>query len=101
MPSWAATTNSSPSRKVIVASTAPQNRTAALTTAVSTGCTSVGDCEMTCRISALAVCCSSDSRNSVNSRTFWMAITAWSAKTFRISIVLVGEALDVPARQHR
>ena len=99
-PSWAATTNSSPSRRVIIASIAPQKRTAALATASSTGCTSVGDCEMTCRISALAVCCSSDSRNSVNSRTFWMAITAWSAKTFRISMCLSAEALDVPARQH-
>src|SRR5882757_3081597 len=43
---------------------------------------------VTRRISALAVCCLSDSRSSVNSRRFWMAITAWSAKTLRISMWL-------------
>ena len=42
------------------ASVAPQNRTAAFATASSTGCTSVGDCEIAVRISAVAVCCSSD-----------------------------------------
>ena len=35
---------------------------------------------MTRRISAVAVCCSSASRSSVNRRTFSMAITAWAAK---------------------
>ena len=49
-----------PSRKVMTASVAPQNRRAAAATAFRTGCTSVGDWEMTCRISAVAVCCSSD-----------------------------------------
>ena len=35
---------------------------------------------MTPRISLVAVCCSNDSFSSWNSRTFSMAITAWSAK---------------------
>ncbi len=35
---------------------------------------------MTCSTSAVAVCCSSASFVSLNSRTFSMAITAWSAK---------------------
>ena len=34
----------------------------------------------------VAVCCSSDSRNSFNSRAFSIAITAWSAKVARSSI---------------
>ena len=46
----------------------------------NTGCTSVGDLAITRRISAVAVCCSSASFVSLNSRTFSMAITAWSAK---------------------
>ena len=48
--------------------------------ASNTGCTSVGEPLMTCRISAVAVCCSSASFVSLNSRAFWIAITAWSAK---------------------
>ena len=48
--------------------------------ASNTGCTSVGDSLITFRISAVAVCCSSASCVSLNSRTFSMAITAWSAK---------------------
>ena len=59
---------------------------AALATAGNTGCTSVGDCEITVRISAVAVCCSSDSRSSVNKRTFSMAITACAAKLSRSAI---------------
>ena len=50
---------------------------------------------MTCRISDVAVCCSSDSdsspvraRTSSNSRTFSIAITAWSAKVVTSSICL-------------
>ncbi len=41
---------------------------------------------MTRRISAVAVCCSSASFVSLNSRTFSMAMTAWSAKVRRRSI---------------
>ena len=47
--------------------------------ASNTGCTSDGELAMTFRISAVAVCRSSASRVSLNSRTFSMAITAWSA----------------------
>ena len=57
---------------------------------------------MTRRISAVAVCCSSASvssrfraSSSVNSRTFSIAITAWSAKVFRQRDLLGGEELDL------
>ena len=43
---------------------------------------------MTWRTSAVAVCRSSDSRNSLSSRAFSMAMTAWGAKVF--------EKLDFP-----
>ena len=50
---------------------------------------------MTRKISAVAVCCSSDSvrsrlrvSSSLKSRTFSMAMTAWSAKVFSSSICL-------------
>ena len=50
---------------------------------------------MTRRISAVAVCCSRASvssrfraSSSVNSRTFSIAITAWSAKVFASAICL-------------
>jgi hypothetical protein len=45
-----------------------------------------GDELMTCRISAVAVCCSNASRVSVISRVFSIAITAWSAKVRTSSI---------------
>ena len=48
--------------------------------ASNTGCTSLGELAMTFRISAVAVCRSSASRVSLNSRTFSIAMTAWSAK---------------------
>ena len=40
---------------------------------------------MTCSTSAVAVCCSSASFVSLNRRTFWIAITAWSAKVLSSS----------------
>ena len=62
---------------------APQTRTALRTMASKTGCTSVREPLITRRISAVAVCRSSDSvssalraSSSLNSRTFSMAITA-------------------------
>ena len=65
--------------------------------ASNTGWTSVGELLMTRRISLVAVCCSSASVSSrlracssVNSRTFSIAITAWSAKVL--------SELDLPAR---
>ena len=45
-------------------------------TVSNTGWISVGELAITLRISLVAVCCSRDSFNSVNSRTFSMAITA-------------------------
>ena len=44
--------------------------------------------EITRRMSAVAVCCSSASFVSLNSRTFSIAITAWAAKVSRSSICL-------------
>ncbi len=63
---------------------APGNSFSPLSTMASkTGCVSLSELLMTLRISAVAVCCSSDSDNSPvractssNSRTFSMAITA-------------------------
>ena len=56
---------------------------------------SVGELLMTRRMSAVAVCCSSDSVtsalrawSSLNSRTFSIAITAWSAKVLSSAICL-------------
>ena len=86
----------------MTASSAAQNLTALLTTASRTGWMSVGELAMTRRISPVAVCCSSDSVtcawasmttrffscSSVNSRTFSMAITAWSANVWRSAICL-------------
>ena len=87
-PSCAATFKRSPSRVKISASSAPQKRAALLTTVSSTGWMSVGEVLMiTCRISLVAVCCSSASVRSAffacsspSSRAFSMAMTAWSAK---------------------
>jgi len=47
--------------------------------ASNTGCTSDGELAITFRISAVAVCRSSASLVSLNSRVFSMAMTAWSA----------------------
>ena len=46
------------------------------------------NCEMTRRISAVAVCCSSASRCSVNRRAFSIVMTAWAAKPCRSAICL-------------
>ncbi len=61
--------------------------------ASNTGCTSVGEPEMTLSTSEVAVCCSNASLSSAvractssNSRTFSIAITAWSAKVVTSSI---------------
>jgi hypothetical protein len=47
-----------------------------------------GELAMTFRISAVAVCRSSASLVSLNSRTFSIAITAWSAKVRNMAICL-------------
>ena len=74
----------------------PRTARAALSTMASiTGCRSVGELEMTRRMSAVAVCCSSASvrsaflaSSSLNSRTFSMAMTAWAAKVSSSAICL-------------
>ncbi len=75
----------SPSTRWMIASTAPHSRAALSATASSTGWTSVGEREMTRRISLVAVCCSRASFVSLNNRTFSMAMTAWSAKVLSSS----------------
>ena len=65
---------------------ASHSRAAFSATASSTGWISVGELAMTPKISLVAVCCSNDSLSSLNSRTFSMAITAWSAKVVTSSI---------------
>ena len=47
---------------------------------------SVGDDAITRRMVEVAVCCSSASCTSLNSRTLPIAITAWSAKVWTSSI---------------
>ena len=63
---------------------------------------------MTCSTSDVAVCCSSASESSrvractsSNSRTFSIAITAWSANVSASSICFVGEWLyDTTLQKH-
>ena len=81
----------------VAASSASQSATALFRIASNTGCTSVGEPLMTLRISAVAVCCSSDSLVSLNSRTFSIAITAWSAKVLSRSICFSRERPDFGA----
>ena len=66
-----------------------------VTFASKAGCESVGKLLMTSRISEVAVCCSRDSvrslvrsRNSSSSRTFSIAMAAWSAKVSSSAICL-------------
>ena len=72
----------------------------------NTGSSSPGELEMTRSTSEVAVCCSSASDSSrvractsSNSRTFSIAITAWSAKVVDQLDLLVGERLNAAARQ--
>ena len=82
----AASRNSPPLNKVKLPNSAPQMRTAFCSIAWNTGSRSPGELEMTLRTSEVAVCCSSNSvrsvvrsRNSLSSRVFSMAMTAWAA----------------------
>jgi hypothetical protein len=63
---------------------ASQSRTAFANMAWNTGSSWPGDVLMTRSTSAVAVCCSSDSRSSFSSRVFSMAMTAWLAKFFTV-----------------
>ena len=49
---------------------------------------------MTCNTSAVAVCCSNASRVSVRSRTFSIAMTAWSANVVHQRDLFVGKRPD-------
>ena len=71
----------------------PMSRLELVAIASNTGCTSDGDAAMTFRISAVPVWRSSASRVSLNSRTLWIAITAWSTKARSSAISL---ALNSP-----
>src|SRR6516164_7284136 len=78
----------SPLPRYIAANFARQIRTAFSSKARYTGPRSPGELEMTRSTSAVAVCCCSDSRSSLSSRAFSMAITAWSAKVVSRAICL-------------
>ena len=54
----------------------PADRTVFASMAETPGLRSPGELEITRSTSAVAVCCSSDSRNSLKSRAFSMAMTA-------------------------
>ena len=49
---------------------------------------------MTLRTSAVAVCCWSDSRSSLSSRAFSIAMTAWAAKFCHQLDLFVGKRSD-------
>ena len=67
---------------------APHSRVAFSSIASNTGARSPGEELMTCKTSAVAVCCSSASRVSVMSRAFSIAITACAAKFCSSAICL-------------
>ncbi len=82
-----------PSKRNTKQNCASQRRAALLAMVSKTGWTSVGELEMTRRISPVAVCCSRVSvrsrfrrSSSWKRRTFSTAITAWSAKVPRRAI---------------
>ena len=78
-----------PSYSRKVAKLDSQMRVAFSNIALKTGANSPGELLMTLSTSAVAVCCSSDSRSSSSRpRTFSIAITAWSAKVLTSSICL-------------
>ena len=76
----------SPSRSHRLPNCAPQTCTAFASTASNTGPSSPDEVEMTCSTSEVAVCCCNDSRSSLSSRVFSIAMTAWSANVFSNSI---------------
>ena len=67
---------------------ASHSRAADSTSVSSTVCRSKVERLMTLSTSAVAVCCCSDSRSSLSSRVFSMAMTAWAAKFVTSSICL-------------
>ena len=87
-----------PSVRSTVASVQFNRRRPLPTMASNTGCTSVGELLMTRRMSALAVWWASASCVSLNSRTFWIAITAWSTKVAQQRDLLGAELAGLAAR---
>ena len=81
----------SPSQSNIEPNVAPQMRLALSSIASNTSLSSPGELLMTFSTSEVAVCCSSDSRNSLSNRAFSMAITACAAKFCTTSICFIGE----------
>src|SRR5262245_1297980 len=77
---------------------ASQSRAADSTSVLSTALRSKVDRLMTLSTSAVAVCCWSDSRSSVSSRVFSMAMTAWAAKFCTNSICLSVNVPDLLAK---
>ena len=77
---------------------ASHSRAADSTSVSSTVCRSKVERLMTLSTSAVAVCCCSDSRSSLSSRVFSIAMTAWSAKFCDQLDLLVGERPRPPAR---
>ena len=80
-----------PSNRKTLPLVAPVSVVAAAAIASKVGWTSVGELEMTRRISAVAVWRSSASRVSVNSRAFSIAMTACAAKFCNSAICFVRE----------
>src|SRR5262249_26524878 len=65
---------------------APHRRVAFDSAVANTGCRLPGELEMTLSTSDVAVCCCSDSRSSLSSRAFSIAMMAWLAKFVTSSI---------------
>ena len=84
----AARRNTSPSRSSIEPNVASQMRVAFSRIASNTGARSPRELLMTLSTSDVAVCRSNDSRNSLRSRVFSMAMTAWAAKFWTSAICL-------------
>ena len=92
-----------PSSRFNTPNSAPQSRVAFASVVSNTGSSSPGELEITSSTSDVAFCCSSDSDSSrvractsSKSRTFSIAITAWSAKvvTSSISLSVNGATID-------
>ncbi len=73
---------------------ASQSRATDSTSVLSTDLRSKVERLMTLSTSAVAVCCCSDCRNSLSSRAFSMAMTAWAAKFVHQLDLLVGEGAN-------
>ena len=80
-----------------IAAFRPKSRAALCTIASKTGCTSVTEPLMTRSTSEVAVCCWSACFVSLKRRTFWIAMTAWSANVCNaaISLSLNGPNLEL------